>query len=528
MIDAGAGLQIYRGHAYPPEYLGNSFIGCSQNNLVHRRRLTPDGATFRSERADPNTEFVRTVDTWFRPVNTINAPDGTLYILDMSREVIESIHIAHDVVAHLDLTSGRDKGRIYRLAPPDFTPPRQPRLGKATTAELIGHLEHRSGWWRDTASRLIYERQDRTAVPLLRKRLAESKFDVGRMHILWALDGLDALEEADLAAGLSDPSPGVREHALRLSESRLAQFPELVGKMLSLADDAEPRVRFQAAFTLGEVDDPRAVAALASIARRDSDDHWIRTAVLSSCAKRSDQLAAVLLSDETFLTLPAASIWLTELATIVGARQQAAQIKQLVEAASALPTESPAPLAVVLGLGVGLERNGRSLETLREKRSDASVSLVDRLLYEAHETAADAQADANERDKAIQLLGYVGGSNSSDTLLTLVAPGEAETVQLAALRVLARDRDAKIAERLVSVCRNETPRMQAEIIAVLASRAEWLEPLLAACERGDIVPGLVPQPTQSALLGSEDGGFAERAARLFGAASPRAEVIQRV
>ena len=143
VIDAAAGLTIYRGHAYPTEYRGNLFVGCSQNNLVHRRKLIPDGATFRSPSGPTqNTEFVRSTDTWFRPVNCINAPDGTLYVLDMSREVIESIHIASDVVAHLDLTNGRDKGRIYRLAPPGFKAPPQPRLGQATTAELVAYLEH--------------------------------------------------------------------------------------------------------------------------------------------------------------------------------------------------------------------------------------------------------------------------------------------------------------------------------------------------------------------------------------------------
>ena len=151
--------------------------------------MTAQGATFTSRRADENTEFVRTTDTWFRPVNCIAAPDGTLYVLDMSREVIESVHIATDVVAHLDLTSGRDHGRIYRLAPPGFKSPPQPRLGQATTAELAAYLEHPDGWWRDTASRLDLRATDRSIVDLLKRRLAKSPSDVGRMHILWRLMG---------------------------------------------------------------------------------------------------------------------------------------------------------------------------------------------------------------------------------------------------------------------------------------------------------------------------------------------------
>jgi putative membrane-bound dehydrogenase-like protein len=334
VIDAAAGLTIYRGHAYLPQYRGNLFVGCSQNNLVHRRKLTPDGATFRSERADENTEFVRSTDIWFRPVNCINAPDGTLYVLDMSREVIESIHIAADIVKHLDLTNGRDKGRIYRLTPPGFKVPQQPRLGHATTAELVSTLEHPSGWWRDTAARLIFERQDRAAVELLRRRLADSSHAVGRMHILWSLDGLVALEERDLLLALGDASPGVREHAVRLAEPRLKDWPALAEKVAALSDDPEARVRFQVAFTLGEICDPQAVPALAAIAARDAGEPWIRTAVLSSSAARADQLLVELLKNRGFLAESASSIWLEQLASIGGARNHSDEVARILAGAT--------------------------------------------------------------------------------------------------------------------------------------------------------------------------------------------------
>ena len=55
VVDAGAGVTVYRGSAYPAEFYGNVFIGDAQNNLVHRRILVPDGPTFtgdsRSSRA---------------------------------------------------------------------------------------------------------------------------------------------------------------------------------------------------------------------------------------------------------------------------------------------------------------------------------------------------------------------------------------------------------------------------------------------------------------------------------------------
>ena len=171
VVDAGAGVTVYRGSAYPDEFYGNVFVGDAQNNLVHRRLLVADGPAFRAIRGprEQATEFVRSSDNWFRPVNFVNAPDGTLYVLDMSRAVIEAIHIPLDVVKHLNLKRGRDQGRIYRIAPPGFrfTPP--PHLSQASTEELVAALSRRDAWCRDTAHRLIYERQDQAAIEPLRK-----------------------------------------------------------------------------------------------------------------------------------------------------------------------------------------------------------------------------------------------------------------------------------------------------------------------------------------------------------------------
>ena len=52
VVDAAAGVTIYRGGAYPAEFYGDAFVGDAQNNLIHRMQLLPDGATFRAERAD--------------------------------------------------------------------------------------------------------------------------------------------------------------------------------------------------------------------------------------------------------------------------------------------------------------------------------------------------------------------------------------------------------------------------------------------------------------------------------------------
>ncbi|HTM54326.1 MAG TPA: PVC-type heme-binding CxxCH protein [Pirellulales bacterium] len=525
VIDAAAGLTIYRGHAYPPEYRGNLIIGCSQNNLVHRRKVIPAGPTFRSERADANTEFVRSDDTWFRPVNCINAPDGTIYVLDMSREIIESVHIANDVVAHLDLTNGRDKGRIYRLAPPGFKPPPRPQLGKASTAELVGYLEHPGGWWRDTASRLIFERQDRSAIEPLRRQLGSSKSDVGRMHTLWALEGLGALEERDLALALADSSAGVREHAVRLAEPRLRGSSTLANKVLELANDDSARVRFQVAFTLGELNDSRASAALALIARRDVGESWTRTAVLSSCASRAGELAALLARDPLFVSSDGAVSWFEQLAEIVGARNQPNEVGHLLETFASV-SQPAVRQAMLVGLGAGLARSGITLENARGHSGATARGALDRAIADAAKQAVETSAPTGQREAALRLLGYSGGNRVTAVLPKLLEPAVPESLSLAAVRTLARGNNDQIARQLIASWRAATPKLQEEIIGALSSRTAWATLLLAACRDGSVNPSQVTAARRTALVTHSDPAVRSEATAIFGAlAAARNQVI---
>ncbi|MFN7138112.1 MAG: PVC-type heme-binding CxxCH protein, partial [Limisphaerales bacterium] len=88
VFTSASGITIYRGAAYE-QYSGDAFLGEVANNVIHRQKLTAAGVVFNAEPADGKAEFVASTDTWFRPVNFVNAPDGTLHVLDMYREVIE-------------------------------------------------------------------------------------------------------------------------------------------------------------------------------------------------------------------------------------------------------------------------------------------------------------------------------------------------------------------------------------------------------------------------------------------------------
>ncbi len=200
-------------------------------------------------------------------MNFANTPDGTLAVLDMYRETIEHpASIPEPIKKHLDLTSGKDRGRIYELVPEGFKRRAQPRLSAAPTAELVRTLADPDAWRRETAQRLLIERHEARSLPLLVKLAADRPTALGRAHALWTLDALGALEAGPVLAAMSDPDANVREQAARLAGPRISGDPDLETALFGLADDPNAMVRLQVAFALGESRSPGAVIALARIA----------------------------------------------------------------------------------------------------------------------------------------------------------------------------------------------------------------------------------------------------------------------
>src|SRR6185503_5870555 len=108
------------------------------------------------------------------------------------------------------------------------------------------------------------------------------------------------LEEPLLRRALSDADGVVREHAVRLSEGFLhagASSRELWQKLLERASDPVIGVRYQLAFTLGEIRHPERLGVLAQIARRDAAEPMMRAAVLSSLAEGAGEMFGLLASE---------------------------------------------------------------------------------------------------------------------------------------------------------------------------------------------------------------------------------------
>jgi putative membrane-bound dehydrogenase-like protein len=509
VVDACAGVTIYRGGAYPKQYYGNVFIGDSVSNLVHRRMLVPHGVTFKTERADPNTEFVRSSDIWFRPVNFVNAPDGTLYCLDMSREYSESINIPPDIDRHLDHTT-RDQGRIYRMAPAGFRSPRPPQLSRAPTAELVAALGSPHGWWRDTAHRLLFERQDQAAVAALERLVREHAAAETRVAALWSLHGLQSLRDELLTSALGDVHPGVRENAIRLAEPRLDASAEVRARIQALVSDPSPRVRLQAAFTVGQSRQWDQVALLGRLARENVEDSWIQSAILSSAADCSGKLLGALLTAPKLHDGAAGLEFLRQLALVIGAQNRPAEIAAVVDGIVSSKDLSTV-LPVASALAEGLKRAGTSLRAVDAR---GRVAL---LLPQARAIAADTAQPSGTRRAAIELLVLVPYVDAAPTLLAVLDRKEPEPLQLAAVAALDQFSAPTVPSELLRRHRSLAPAVRSRALDAIVQRSDRLSALWAAFDQKLLAPADLSARQRDLLRNHRDAEVREHVTRILGA-----------
>jgi putative membrane-bound dehydrogenase-like protein len=530
---AAAGLTIYRGSAYGKDYAGNAFIGEPANNAVVRLKLRPRGIGVGAEHVDHDArdpgeqrEFLASTDNWFRPVNFANGPDGCLYVVAMYREIIEDESaIPNDILKNYNLYTGRERGRILRIVPDGFRAPSMPHLGNASTAQLVAAIAHPDSWWRDTAQRLLYQRQDDTAAVALRKLSGDSLSPQGRIHALWTLHGLNRLDADTVQSALSDLDPHVREQAVHLAEDLLPTSAALQRRVIALADDPENRVRFRVAFALGMVNEAPATDALLKLARRDSADAWMRAAVLAAAANRSGRMLATLSSEAEFRAQSGGAELLGGLSQIAGGRNDETEVSQVLATLAAAPLgDDPALRSTLLRqLADSLARSGGSLSHhLSAVRSESLRTLLASFVERAKRTAFDPNQKPRDRVEAIRLLAHAPFDEVAAPLAELLTPSQPTTIQLAAVGAISAQTDPNVGAILVSRWRQTGPAVRPDLADAIFRRADRLAALLDAIEQRKIPANELDPRRRQSLLQSSDPLIRQRAGKLL-ALAPSAD-----
>ena len=292
---SATGITIYRGTALGPDFSGDAFIADVGSNLIHRKKLRLNGVPFKAERApdEQSSEFLASLDLWFRPVAFANAPDGALYIADMYREVIEHPwSIPENMKKLIDLNSGNDRGRIYRVVATNFTQPKLPKLSRASTVELIQLLGHPNGWHRDTSARLLVERLSQNpfgpnTTDALRKQLA-SDSPYAQAHTLHVLRAAEEIAQTpvilpeDLAIALRSSHAEVREIAVKLLPRY--RTPDEIIDLAALSQDPSARVRYGLAWALAAMKLPDKVPLFRALLAK-ANDAWESHAIYAAISR---------------------------------------------------------------------------------------------------------------------------------------------------------------------------------------------------------------------------------------------------
>src|SRR6266513_2748393 len=399
---AACGPMVYQDRVLPG-LRGQYFVCEPAGNLIHRALIEADGSALTIRRApgEEQSEFAASTDAWSHPMNLTHGPDGSIWVTDYYREIIEDYSaIPRHLQQQYGVYAGHDRGRVYRLTHRDA--PRAPAADlslldtKALTRECASPLF----WRRQTAQRLLVERGGNPLIPafspdgregarravegevhganalqeakkILRELLADKNAEPSAVIIaLRTLDQLGALKPPDVQPFIRHADAAVRIHALQLADR---WFDKNEGRALldaaltAAAAEPNPRVQIQFALSLGEARDPRAFAMLARFTRERLGVHWMDAAVLSSLHGRGLEMLGTLLRE------PGGSApFLPPLAQSITARRDESELASTL---SLLATAKPDTQAAVLD-ALAKGRKNAPRKPLADKSARAALATL--------------------------------------------------------------------------------------------------------------------------------------------------------
>lgn len=304
---SACGQTVFRGDKLPFDDRGRYFFVDPTIHVVRRSNIEHQRGKLMLTRAESgDQEFLRSSDINCRFVNTATGPDGTLYVTDMYRGIIQDAPWmnpnARKFTRESGLADNKLMGRIWRIRHKDFQPRKRPRMLEETTVELVRHLHHPNGWWRDTAQKLILLREGRESIiPLLEATFRYTQNKLARLHALWTLEGMGAISEKVIAEALQDKESILRIAGIQLAETQIKNYIEL---LLPLANDTNPRVVQQLIYTLGLSNDKAAEDVIQTATMNHLNDRGVMmSATISLWGKSHLEFPSKIKSGEAFRSL---------------------------------------------------------------------------------------------------------------------------------------------------------------------------------------------------------------------------------
>jgi mono/diheme cytochrome c family protein/glucose/arabinose dehydrogenase len=315
-----AGTVIYRGTNFPKEWYGRAFSCESCVQLVKAVDMKEVDGKFVGTHPTGETEFLASTDERFRPVNSYNAPDGSLYIVDLYHGIIQHRDFLSKYLRQQSLDRGLDspgegQGRIYRVRYQSGALQKTVNLETLPSNELVKMLVAPNGWNRDMAQRLLVDRGDVKVVPLLEKLAAMNQYPLGQIKALWTLEGLNQLTAEPILAMLKSDDPKVVSSALWASTKVVA--PAEVAELLPAISGLKPKtdeVKIYLARALGRFGPGKAFDALVDLLKTDLEKPLVKQLAVAGLDKHEAEFQEAIkgkIKDsnlEKWLTIGAADV----------------------------------------------------------------------------------------------------------------------------------------------------------------------------------------------------------------------------
>ncbi len=486
----------YQGGSLPARYNDRMIALNPLQSFVQLSRFEANGSTFKMVDED---KTVQTKDHWFRPVDIVAGPDGSVYIADWYDSRL----------SHVDPrdTWSKNTGRIYRLqdknskkGSPKFD------LSKYSNDQLIALLSNKNKWFRQQALQQFGDRKDASVIA---KLLPLFKGDDGQtaLEALWAINFSGGFNEQLATTGLQHSDPFVRMWTVRLLSDGNSVSPQMSAQIERLAVlEMNPEVRSQIAATAKRLPAADAVPIIKALLKHhdDSADPDIPLQIwwaLESKAESDRNRILAMFTDK--------DIWsrATVMKSILERLMQRYilaggpdNFKACANLLTLAPTGKHAGL-LINGLQEGLRGRDvtglppeliKALKPYQLMFKEESLALnlrqgqkeaLDKVLF----IITDKNANVGERLSYIRILGEVNKPEAVTVLLNLVESSQSSgAIQQAALLALQRYDQDEIGQRVVKAYPDKLradPDVRASALMLCSARPAWAIQLLNAIDR---------------------------------------------
>ncbi len=541
---AACSTAIYEGGAWPKEYDGKIFTSEPILDIIHGEALVPDGPVLKGELILPNSEWLRSMDYWFCPIDVSFGPDGAMVILDFNTPVVthNDTRGPQHSKSNASVRPDRDSyfGRIFRIHSQSATQFPIPDLYQADAAALVAAFKHPNKVVRFNAIRILIEKSAELgsqAVPALTAMATSEPFAPARILALWALERMDQLKDETLQTAFQATDASVRKNAMLIVES--GGRPLNAKQAAAGIGDKDARVRLATLRALAASTMSAEVSTELLASGAKLSDEWSKAAADAAGARNpSSQLAQILAgaegaaqSEESVRSLAASLATGGNQAQLLGVLQAsatsphprlvAAVLNEIGKAPPAAPRNVEAALTALRPLlaatDPALSAAALPLAVAWDK-AGALTNEITKVAREMLTTARDPKQPDALRAAAVRTLLPARAANPFilPNVIALLAKPQPDALAKELITALTATGEANAGRALIDAYPTLPLSQQETAYTALVSRPPWATLLLDAVEFKKIAAANLAPGQISRLTSHPDAGIAKRATAVFG------------